>query len=159
MNFTLDITVSEAGGYPLLGLFLLFLRRRLADKVGDPNLKVYVHHQTTVWTNSKRSQDPSTDALLMFVPIEDADANAVSSPDSPVMSLVDENRVSLVFYEYKPRVSIETSVDMAQMCELFIQAFYSLQHFQLGECIFCLTDMNFGSISVRRRSPLTGLMS
>ena len=161
---TLDISSSEACGYPLLGNYLYFMRTRLAELLEDPNLPVYVHHQTNVWLNCKRGSNPSVDSSLIYVrPTEDpgpmsedaekgdASSDAEKSESSSdeddegdaspsMVGLVNSNtRIPLALFEYKPIVS--HTVNMIHICELFMQAFYSFQLYDMRQCLFCLTDM------------------
>ena len=157
-EFTLDISSSEACGYPLLGTYLIMMRKQLALKVGDPNLNVYVHHQTNVWVNSKRGQNPTVDSsLVCFRPSVVPDINTANSSEAaesdgedaesdlladPLIGLVQgPKRIPLAFFEYKPSVSSSQNVGMMDVCEVFLQAFYSLQLYEIEKCIFCLTDM------------------
>ena len=92
-DHTLDVTVSEACGYAVLGSFLLVLRRSLADQVQDPNVQIFVHHQTPVWANDRRGPNPSADGSLMMVK---KDAGAQEDAQSVLSAILKEGNDRIV---------------------------------------------------------------
>lgn len=119
---TLKITLYEASGYTMLGLFAVYFSNVLS---GELKKSFKYQPQYEVVDNEKSGQNPSTDTCIVLL-----------------MESCTKDSIPVVMYEYKPIVNPDPSrMDVSALIEMLLQAHYCMRTHNLDTVLHCLTDL------------------